>query len=129
MRCYNPICWVKTLWYLLVRPKRRDYAKDHDVMPINNKDGFEFEGDNKATNNLARAIRQHAEATEKLTHHLESNAINRCDLKETEDRILEAIEKARELSPQDQAILNDLNAKSEARTKKLEALAALTPNQ
>lgn len=130
MRCYNPLCWVKTLWYWLVRPQKRDYVKDYD-MPSEHDKSFEFDGtDNRAINNLAKAIRQHAEATQKLTEHLDSNAINRCDLKETEDRLLDAIAGIQntELSPQDQAILNDLSAVAEAGIKRLEALAALTPN-
>lgn len=58
--------------------------------------------------------------------------VTKCDLKETECRILRAIEASsagKDIDPESQRTLTRLNQRAEAGAKKLEALAALTPNK
>lgn len=60
-------------------------------MPKDKDEGFEFGGENRATNNLAKSIKQLAEVLEKLLCQLQTNSLTKDDLRETEGRVFSAI--------------------------------------
>lgn len=91
-------------------------------------------------NTLERQLmRQAIDAAEAMTCELKAmreqhkqELVTKCDLKETECRILRAIEAigaGKDIDPESQRLLNQLNQRAETGAKKLEALAALTPNK
>lgn len=99
-----------------------------DDMPHKNEDAA---GPNAAINHLSKVIREHTDALLRLACTMQSYGVTRQDLDAAEARIIKAIGAhggSTEISPQDQAILDNLNAIAEARAKRLEALAAQTPN-
>lgn len=54
-------------------------------------DDLEFGGENRAMNNLARAIREHADALLKLTCQLQAHNVTKADLNAAKDEIIKAL--------------------------------------
>lgn len=59
-------------------------------MPKEHDEGFEFGGDNRATNNLAKSIRELAEVLGKLLCQMQTQNVTKQDLLDAEARIVKA---------------------------------------
>lgn len=91
-------CILKTWWHRLVRPKRPDYVRNYDMAKQEDDDNFEF-GENRGINNLARAIREHADAVLRLVCQAQTNGVTKEDLAAAEARLIKAILESRPTKP------------------------------